>query len=103
MSQKTSRTEEFNTGLKERVQRPSKYKVLLHNDDYTPFPFVILILQQLFFKTQEQAARIAHDAHHAGKSIVGVYPKEIAEMKCLQATTASRESGFPLSVTSEPE
>ena len=103
MSKKNQSKEAVNTGLKERVKRPPKYNVLLHNDNYTPFAFVIIILQQVFYKTQTQALSITQGAHKEGKAIIGSYPKEIAEMKCLQAVNAARENGFPLSLTVEPE
>ncbi|MBM75585.1 MAG: ATP-dependent Clp protease adaptor ClpS [Proteobacteria bacterium] len=103
MSRKTRSKESVNTGLKERVKRPPKYNVLLHNDDYTPFAFVIIVLLQIFYKTQAQALVITQNAHNEGKAVIGSYPKEIAEMKCLQAISISREQGFPLTLTVEPE
>ena len=71
MSRKTRSKESVNTGLKERVKRPPKYNVLLHNDDYTPFAFVIIILLQIFYKTQPQALVITQNAHNEGKAIIG--------------------------------
>jgi ATP-dependent Clp protease adaptor protein ClpS len=84
-----------------RVQRPHLYKVLLHNDDYTPMEFVVDILVKFFNKSSSQATEIMLAVHHKGKGLAGVYPYEIAETKVAQVTEAAREQEYPLQCTLE--
>ncbi len=84
-----------------RVQRPHLFKVLLHNDDYTPMEFVVDVLVKIFNKSQPQATEIMLAVHHKGKGLCGVYPYEIAETKVAQVTEAAREQEYPLQCTLE--
>jgi len=84
-----------------RTERPSLYKVLLHNDDYTPMDFVVEVLTRFFSKTQEQASEIMLAVHHRGIGLCGVFPYEIAETKVAQVTEAAREQEYPLQSTLE--
>ena len=77
------------------VQIPM-YRVVLYNDDYTTFDFVIEILIQVFHRTAEDAERITLSVHHKGKGVAGVYPKEIAEMKVQDVHQRAENAGFPL-------
>ena len=63
---------------KTKTQRPSLYRVLLLNDDYTPMEFVILVLQDVFNKSREDATRIMMHVHTKGVGECGVYPYEVA-------------------------
>lgn len=81
------------------LQEPKKYKVILHNDDYTPFDFVILILIELFNKNEEQAFQITKEIHTKGKGIAGVYTKDIAETKAEQVKSIAQNNEFPLLAT----
>jgi ATP-dependent Clp protease adaptor protein ClpS len=85
------------------LQEPKKYKVILHNDDYTPFDFVILILIELFNKNEEQAFQITKEIHTKGKGIAGVYTKDIAETKSEQVNTIAQNNEFPLLATIDEE
>lgn len=85
------------------VDEPGKYKVIMHNDDETPFDVVIAILQLVFHKTTEEAAGIAMAIHTSDRGVVGVFTKEIAEEKTSEAIKLARSAGSPLEVTSEPE
>ena len=67
------------TIIKPKIQLPKKYKVLLHNDDYTTMEFVIFILQNVFHKTMDEAEKIMLEVHRAGIGLCGVYTFEIAE------------------------
>ena len=67
-----------------KTQRPSLYKVLLLNDDYTPMEFVIHVLERFFSKNREDATRIMLHVHHNGVGICGVYTFEVAETKVAQ-------------------
>jgi len=88
---------------KVEVKKPSKYKVLLHNDDYTTMEFVVQVLVQIFQKNQEEAIRIMHDVHKNGLGIAGVYSKEIAETKMNITLQNAKEAGYPLLCTMEKE
>lgn len=86
-----------------KIQKPKKYKVIFHNDDYTPMDFVMLILMQFFGKSSEEAFSIMMSVHNKGKGIAGVYSKEISETKSEKVNLTAQQSGFPLLSTIEPE
>ena len=94
-------------GIKDRqrhkIEPPKKYKVILHNDDYTSMDFVVKILEQLFHRSKAEATRIMLNVHNQGKGIAGVYSREIAETKCLQVKSAAIQQGVPLLAEAEPE
>ena len=98
---KTQRDE--NVQLKDRIQRPRKYKVIMHNDDYTPMNFVIDILEKIFHHSAARAQKIMMTVHEQGHGVAGVYSREVAETKCAHVIQISRENGFPLMVTTEAE
>ena len=90
--------EERRTSLDE----PRRYAVLLLNDDYTTFDFVVEVLQKFFRKTAQEAAEITLKVHHEGKGLAGVYSYEIAETKCAQVADYAQNHGYPLRATAEP-
>lgn len=82
---------------KNKVKPPSKYQVVLYNDDFTPMDLVAAILVKIFRKSQDSAWAITLDVHEKGRGIAGgPYSKEIAEMKASQATNLARALGYPL-------
>jgi ATP-dependent Clp protease adaptor protein ClpS len=89
------------TDIKVRTARPSMYKVILLNDDYTPMEFVIDVLERFFSKTHAQATEIMLAVHYKGSGVCGVYPFEVAETKVALVTEAARESEYPLQCTLE--
>ena len=89
------------TEKKVRTERPSLYKVILHNDDYTPMDFVVEVLARFFRKTPEEATEIMLNVHYKGLGVCGVYPYEIAETKVALVTEAARENEYPLQCTME--
>jgi ATP-dependent Clp protease adaptor protein ClpS len=91
------------TETKTRTKRPSLYKVLLLNDDYTPMEFVVYVLQRFFNKGQEPAVDIMLTVHNKGLAVVGVYPFEIAETKVTQVMDCARSNQHPLQCTMEKE
>jgi ATP-dependent Clp protease adaptor protein ClpS len=91
------------TRPRRKVQRPSLYKVLLHNDDYTTMEFVVEVLKTVFHHGEHEATRIMLHVHHNGVGIAGTYPLEIAETKAEKAMSLARASQYPLLVTVEPE
>ena len=103
MTTKRDQKRQSDTHILERIEKPPKYKVVLHNDDYTPMEFVHRVLQQFFRKSDFEAADIMMTAHIDGKSLVGVYTKEIAYTKCNQSIRFSRQNNYPLLLTNEPE
>lgn len=91
------------TKTRPKTKKPSLYKVLLLNDDYTPMEFVVLVLQRFFGKGQEEATRIMLHVHHKGVGICGVYTFEVAETKVTLVMDFSRQHGHPLQCTMEKE
>lgn len=86
-----------------KLQRPSLYKVILLNDDYTPMEFVIIVVERFFHKDRETATRIMLHVHQKGIGICGVYTREIAETKVQQVMAFAQEHKHPLQCTLEPE
>lgn len=80
---------------------PKRFKVLLHNDDYTTMEFVVRILKQVFGKTESEAAIVMLKVHEEGKGICGVYTAEIAEAKVATVHHLAKKNGFPLKCTME--
>lgn len=99
--------EEGKTGLvtktRPKTKRPSLYKVLLLNDDYTPMEFVVHVLERFFNKGREEATRVMLHVHHKGVGICGVFTYEIAETKVAQVMDFSRQHQHPLQCTLEKE
>ena len=91
------------TKTRPKTKKPSLYKVLLLNDDYTPMEFVVLVLEKYFAKGRDEATRIMLHVHHKGVGICGVYPYEVAETKVTQVMDFSRQNGHPLQCTMEKE
>lgn len=91
------------TTLKERTKEPRKYKVIVLNDDFTTFEFVIMIMTNVFLKTLQQAEEIAETTHIHQKATVGTYSLDIAKSKVAKATAMARAENFPLSFEIEPE
>jgi ATP-dependent Clp protease adaptor protein ClpS len=84
-----------------KLSSPPKFNVILLNDDSTPQDFVVIVLQQTFNKTLEDAKAVMLDVHEKGRGIAGTYSYEVAEQKCVEAITEARRNGFPLDVTLE--
>ena len=89
--------------IKEVIEEPKKYKVIMLNDDKTPMDWVIGLLTTIFKHSQETAEKITLTIHNEGSGVVGVYTYEIAEQKTAEAITSSRENGFPLVIKMETE
>lgn len=86
-----------------KLKRPPLYKVVLHNDDYTPMEFVVEILERFFGLTRENATRIMLKVHYEGKAACGVFTRDVAETKSAQVNQYSREHEHPLLCEIEPE
>ena len=81
---------------KPKLKRPPLYKVVLHNDDYTPMEFVVDLLEQFFRMSREQATQVMLHVHTKGKGVCGVFTREIAETKVAQVNEYSRQNQHPL-------
>ena len=86
-----------------KTRRPSLYRVLLHNDDYTTMEFVVEVLVRHFDKSPTEAARVMLEVHHLGVGVAGVYTKDEAETRIDRVTSEAQEEGYPLLLTLEPE
>lgn len=86
-----------------KKKKPKRYRVLVHNDDYTSMEFVVYILQVVFRHTPASAFRLMMAIHKSGLGVAGVYSKEIAETRVEQVVGMAREAGHPLQCTMEPE
>jgi ATP-dependent Clp protease adaptor protein ClpS len=91
------------TKTRPKTKKPSLYKVLLLNDDYTPMEFVELVLQKYFAMSSENAVRVMLHVHQKGVGVCGVYTFEIAETKVTQVMDFSRANNHPLQCTMEKE
>ena len=94
---------EGGTKTKAKTEKPSLYKVLLLNDDYTPMEFVVHVLERFFNKNHEDATRIMLHVHHHGVGVCGIYPFEVAETKVAQVIEFARQHQHPLQCTMEKE
>lgn len=86
-----------------KIQRPSMYRVVLLNDDFTPMNFVVKILEEIFHKDHEESLAIMLEVHHFGRGIAGIYSKEIAETKVEETMALAELNEYPLKVIAEPE
>jgi ATP-dependent Clp protease adaptor protein ClpS len=86
-----------------RTEKPSLYKVLLLNDDYTPMEFVVHVLERFFRKSPEEAMQIMLHVHQRGVGVCGVYTFEVAETKVMQVIDFARQNQHPLQCTMEKE
>lgn len=89
------------TRTKPQVKRPSLYRVLLLNDDYTPMEFVVHVLEHFFTKNREEATQIMLHVHQHGVGECGVYTYEVAETKVTQVMDFARKHQHPLQCVME--
>jgi ATP-dependent Clp protease adaptor protein ClpS len=86
-----------------KTKRPSMYKVLMLNDDYTPMEFVVHVLERFFQKNRDEATRIMLHVHQRGVGVCGVFTYEVAETKVTQVMDLARQNQHPLQCTIEKE
>ncbi|MCI8428161.1 MAG: ATP-dependent Clp protease adaptor ClpS [Lachnospira sp.] len=91
--------------IKERtkinIQEPRRYKVIMHNDDFTTMDFVVEILIDVFHKDNAEAERLMLLVHESGKATVGIYPYDIAVTKVQVSKERAKQAGFPFRLTIE--
>ena len=85
------------------LREPRRYKVVIHNDDFTTMDFVVQLLREVFYLSEENAQALMLQVHHSDRAVVGIYTYDIAVSKMQKATNMARENGFPLRLTVEPE
>ena len=89
---------------KKKVEEPPKWKVIMHNDNYTPMDFVIDILCQHFSRPIDEAVLAMLDVHEKGKGIAGVFgSRDIAETKIAMSLSEAKKSGYPFLMTLEKD
>ncbi len=107
MAKRDPQRPDSNTGVitrtETRTKKPSLYKVLLLNDDYTPMEFVVHVLERFFAKNRDDAMRIMLHVHQKGVGVCGVYTFEVAETKVTQVMEFARNNQHPLQCTMEKE
>lgn len=83
------------------VKQPPLYKVIMHNDDYTPMDFVVEVLQQFFRLSRDQAVQVMLTVHTRGKAVAGTFTAQIAETKTAEVNEHARAHQYPLLCTME--
>ena len=86
---------------KQKVEPPKMWNVVMYNDDYTPFDFVIGCLMYVFSKSESQASKIARDIHEKGRGVVGQFTREVAETKQAMAQAFAIQEEHPLKIEIE--
>lgn len=95
--------EQHGVVVEERLKKPSLYKVLLLNDDYTPMDFVVHILKAFFQKDENSAYEIMMQVHTNGRGVAGTYPYDVAETKAYQVNGYAKKNQHPLKCVLEKE
>jgi ATP-dependent Clp protease adaptor protein ClpS len=85
------------------LKPPSKYKVIVMNDDHTPVEFVIVMLMTVFKHNQDSATALTIKVHNEGAAVAGLYTYEIAEQKMIDGLNMARENSYPLQLKVEEE
>jgi ATP-dependent Clp protease adaptor protein ClpS len=86
---------------KRQISPPSKYAVVLYNDNYTPMDFVVFVLQEIFGHPFERAERIMLAVHTDGMGVAGIYNFEIAEQKAMETHEVAVEHEYSLRINVE--
>ena len=89
------------TRTRAKTKKPTPYRVLMLNDDYTPMEFVVLRLQRFFRMNAEEATRVMLHVHQKGVGVCGVFSYEVAETKVSQVMDFARQHQHPLQCTLE--
>ena len=84
------------TDLRQKVEEPPMYKVLLLNDDYTSMDFVVMVLEVVFHKDGQEATRIMMKVHQDGKGVAGVFTRDVADTKAAIVHDLAHKNECPL-------
>ena len=95
------------SNIKERqktiYKEPRRYKVIIHNDDFTTMDFVVKVLRDIFFMNEQDAETLMMQVHNTGQAVVGIYSYDIAQTKSQKAIKMARENSYPLRLSVKPE
>lgn len=94
---------QLETEDQQKIELPKKYKVILHNDDYTPMEFVVEVLMDVFKKDELTATNIMLNVHNLGHGVCGIYSYEIAETKVARVMDLAQQHEYPLRASMEAE
>lgn len=94
-------TVDLDEEVEQKNEEPSRYKVVMHNDDFTPMDFVVQILEKFFFMDRKQAVHVMMEVHLTGQGECGVYGRDTAETKIQQVVAYARSHEFPLACSME--
>lgn len=105
MSHKSRNQTDLDAVIKDQqeLRQPPRYKVLLHNDDYTTMDFVVSVLETVFKHDTDTAHRIMMNVHQKGVGVAGIYPRDVAETKTAMVHSLARKHEHPLKCSLEKE
>jgi ATP-dependent Clp protease adaptor protein ClpS len=95
--------EEVDGELAVRTKRPRRFRIVIHNDDYSTMDFVVEVLTRFFKKTQADSVELMLLVHHQGAAAIGVYTRDMAETLLAEVREFARNRKQPLQLTMEPE
>lgn len=85
------------------VREPDRYKVIMHNDDFTTMEFVVKVLRSVFRHSESESQHLMLKIHEEGRAVVGIYSLDIAVTKVRKVTSMALRESYPLKVTYEKE
>ena len=91
------------TDIRQKVEEPPRYKVLLHNDDYTTMDFVIMVLEVVFHKNLQDSSKIMLNVHKQGVGTAGIFSRDVAETKIALVHDMARKNDYPLKCSMEQD
>jgi ATP-dependent Clp protease adaptor protein ClpS len=94
---------EYKNKVTDKNKEPSRYKVVVCNDDVTPVDFVVSMLVNVFRHDEKSALELTLTIHNSGSAVAGIFSYEVAEQKAIDATNMARTNGYPLITKVEPE
>jgi ATP-dependent Clp protease adaptor protein ClpS len=89
------------TGSRQKTEEPPMYKVLLLNDDYTTMDFVIMVLEVVFYKDNQEATNIMLQVHREGRGVAGIFTRDVAETKVAIVHDLAHKNEHPLKCSIE--
>lgn len=94
---KNEENKEYTNNLEASIEtmEPLQYRVVVHNDDFTPMEFVVGILEKFFFMDRQRAAQIMMEAHTNGTAACGIFSKDYAESKIAQVIEFAQNHEHP--------
>lgn len=95
--------EELQGDLAVRTKRPRRFRIVIHNDDYSTMDFVVEVLTRFFQKSRAESVELMLTVHNQGAAVVGVYSRDLAETLLAEVRRFARNRKQPLQLTMEPE